>query len=253
MKQSTFRISDIHGHHEALKRALNYIEKLNRGNIVYFLGDYIDRGPKSRETLELVKHYVESNEGSVALRGNHDQMLLDFVNKGDNLWVANDYKCLTMKSLLPSTGMGYVSASGMYLELFTKEIGNERIKDALNKECAELLDWINSLPLTHETDTEILVHAGIDYFEEDWKNTSDETLIWAYPPDLETPNNTGKTVVVGHNQAYELRARHAPSDYGIFYNQPNNTYYIDGATPISQTVNVLELTADGKYIEHNCI
>ncbi|UOK56709.1 metallophosphoesterase [Bacillus sp. OVS6] len=41
------------------------------------LGDYIDRGPRSKETLSEVMSLVD--EGAIALRGNHDQMFYDWI------------------------------------------------------------------------------------------------------------------------------------------------------------------------------
>ena len=44
---------------------------------VLFVGDYIDRGPKIKETLEIVKAMVDS-ENAIALMGNHEYNALCF-------------------------------------------------------------------------------------------------------------------------------------------------------------------------------
>jgi predicted MPP superfamily phosphohydrolase len=44
---------------------------------VLFVGDYIDRGPKIRETLQIVKAMVD-NENAIALMGNHEYNALCF-------------------------------------------------------------------------------------------------------------------------------------------------------------------------------
>ena len=77
-------IGDIHGHADKL---LELLEKLgyttNNGTYchptrkVLFVGDYIDRGPKIRETLEIVKSMVDS-ENAIALMGNHEYNALCF-------------------------------------------------------------------------------------------------------------------------------------------------------------------------------
>ena len=72
-------IGDIHGHAdelEALLKKLGYKPKgtsyqHTEGRTVLFLGDYIDRGPKIKETLAIVRGMVEAGN-AVALMGNHE-------------------------------------------------------------------------------------------------------------------------------------------------------------------------------------
>ena len=77
-------IGDIHGHAdklEALLLKLGY-EKINgvyshSESKAVFVGDYIDRGPKIRETLKIVRTMVESDK-AIALMGNHEYNALCF-------------------------------------------------------------------------------------------------------------------------------------------------------------------------------
>jgi predicted MPP superfamily phosphohydrolase len=71
-------IGDIHGHAdqlEALLQKLGYTKTngayAHPEATALFVGDYIDRGPKIRETLEIVKAMVESLN-ALALMGNHE-------------------------------------------------------------------------------------------------------------------------------------------------------------------------------------
>lgn len=71
-------IGDIHGHAdqlEALLQKLGYTKTngayAHPEHTVLFVGDYIDRGPKIRETLEIVKAMVDSGN-AIALMGNHE-------------------------------------------------------------------------------------------------------------------------------------------------------------------------------------
>jgi predicted MPP superfamily phosphohydrolase len=77
-------IGDIHGHADKLEELLLKLGyKKSKGAYshlerkVLFVGDYIDRGPKIRETLEIVKSMVES-ENAIALMGNHEYNALCF-------------------------------------------------------------------------------------------------------------------------------------------------------------------------------
>src|SRR5678810_868958 len=77
-------IGDIHGYTEALKRLLEKLGyKQRNGNWqhsdrkVIFVGDYIDRGPAIRETLQIVKGMTDSGN-AIALMGNHEYNALCF-------------------------------------------------------------------------------------------------------------------------------------------------------------------------------
>ncbi len=77
-------IGDIHGHADALQHLLNRLG-YSRQKSVYghperqaiFLGDFIDRGPQIRETLEIVRPMVDSG-AALAVMGNHEINALAF-------------------------------------------------------------------------------------------------------------------------------------------------------------------------------
>ncbi len=77
-------IGDIHGHADKLEALLLKLGYTKSNGVyahpkrkVLFVGDYIDRGPKIRETLEIIKAMVES-ENAIALMGNHEYNALCF-------------------------------------------------------------------------------------------------------------------------------------------------------------------------------
>ena len=77
-------IGDIHGHADKLVQLLEKLGYSKQNNYyahpereVLFVGDYIDRGPQIRETLEIVKQMVE-NQSAIALMGNHEYNALCF-------------------------------------------------------------------------------------------------------------------------------------------------------------------------------
>ena len=77
-------ISDIHGQADAMKCLLKYANYNPTKDRLFLLGDYIGKGSNSLETLHLVKKYVQN--GAVALRGNHEQRVIQECKKGDHLW-----------------------------------------------------------------------------------------------------------------------------------------------------------------------
>lgn len=69
-------IGDVHGHYDGLMRLFEAIAPTSADQ-VFFLGDLIDRGPKSAEVVNFV-----SNSGHTCIMGNHEQLLLESLPNG---------------------------------------------------------------------------------------------------------------------------------------------------------------------------
>jgi len=107
-----FVIGDIHGMYDPLKVLTDYIYnkaiKQETVSKIIFLGDYIDCGPSSKEVVDLIlrlKHDFEV----VTLLGNHEEMLLSFVNrtfnylKVGNYWLSYNGGLQTVNSFYPGS------------------------------------------------------------------------------------------------------------------------------------------------------
>lgn len=80
---STYCISDIHGNLSALQALLKKIRFHDDGSDqLYLLGDYVDWGPCSIETLQFVME-LSKKPFVTCLIGNHDQMFLDEILQSD--------------------------------------------------------------------------------------------------------------------------------------------------------------------------
>src|SRR4051794_4584430 len=83
----TLAIGDIHGCLQALCTLLDAVG-LNPDDRVITLGDYVDRGPDSKGVLDRLTELYAAGQ-LVALRGNHDQMMIDVFHGGDPaLWLS---------------------------------------------------------------------------------------------------------------------------------------------------------------------
>ena len=81
MTNNIYAIGDIHGCLENLERLLESVNPdLTRDRLV-FIGDYIDRGPDSKGVVDYIirlrSRYPAEN--IICLKGNHEVMLLDFL------------------------------------------------------------------------------------------------------------------------------------------------------------------------------
>ena len=91
-----FAIGDVHGCKSLLerihKKILKKSKKVKGNKILIYLGDYVDRGHKAKETIDAIINFRPKDFKCIFIRGNHDQMLLDFVNgKSESLtvWLYN--------------------------------------------------------------------------------------------------------------------------------------------------------------------
>lgn len=133
MTQSASRrivIGDVHGHYDGLMLLLDAISA-TAADQIFFLGDLIDRGPKSAQVVEFVRshHYP-------CVLGNHEQMLLESFPQGQVFAPA-------LQAWLHSGGKTTM-ASYDNAELLLEHIA-----------------WMQTLPLHLDLGDLWLVHAGV--------------------------------------------------------------------------------------------
>src|SRR5690606_464550 len=91
---SLIAIGDIHGCARTLDVLLELLAPSADDRLV-FIGDYTDRGPDSKGTIDRLLELERAAEAGTGprctfLRGNHDQMMLDYLERGDfDLWRIN--------------------------------------------------------------------------------------------------------------------------------------------------------------------
>ncbi len=182
---STFVIGDVHGRRTQLRRLVEMLPRRPERDTLVLLGDLIDRG---EEITGLVSDVIEMSQGQnvVVLRGNHEQMLLDFIDDGAPLW------------LHPAVG------SESTFEQYTNRplpVEVEHQLDALRSEIAsampaEHLEMFRRLPLYHEDDYALYVHAGLDG-DKHPRETTARHLLWTRDPNF-YKHYHGKPCVFGH-------------------------------------------------------
>ena len=165
----TIAVGDIHGCAKALRTLLERIDPQADDQIV-FLGDYVDRGPYSRNVVEQILE-LRARCQVIPLRGNHEIMLLGILMSGlsPDLW-------------LNGGGRATVSSYGGSLE----------------KIPPDHLDFFCNLHAFHETDDAIFVHAN--YLpDRPMAEQPDQRLYWDHLSGLiPRAHESGKRVFVGH-------------------------------------------------------
>lgn len=90
-----YAIGDIHGCHDLMaemhRRIMAEImqDRPQDWRIIY-MGDYVDRGPASRQVIDFLAHATESDPRVIALAGNHDIGFLSFLSepRADSMFAA---------------------------------------------------------------------------------------------------------------------------------------------------------------------
>lgn len=175
-RMKTIVIGDIHGCYNELKTLIEdlttkhiYNKKKDR---LIFLGDYIDRGDDSRLVVNYIRDIQKGNPNVIALKGNHEDMLLNYYD-GDKYseWLYNGYE-YTLKSYKNH-----------------------------NSEFESDIQWMRNLPLYYEDEDFVYVHAGIDKRQSMDKQRHD-TLLWAREEFIYDTTPYNKRVIFGHTPKY---------------------------------------------------
>lgn len=87
MPHVTYAIGDVHGRADLLEPLLNAVIQDARSSgsepRILFLGDIVDRGPQSREAMDLVCDVLADHPESKLIRGNHDAYFLEFMSAAE--------------------------------------------------------------------------------------------------------------------------------------------------------------------------
>lgn len=235
-----YAMSDIHGHLDIFKSTLKNVDLKEKNNKLILLGDYIDRGDKSCETLYFIKELSEKFPGQVIpLLGNHEELFLDDlysmypmgeISEIKKYITEDEYKAILSKVYNESD------------DLLKAMIIYRYVTDLIKIKHKSLILWIKSLPRYYETENQIFAHAGIEEECGDyWKlGTSDDTFTWKYPP---VKGNFYKDIIAGHTHTSEIAE---DENYHKVFWDGKNHFYIDGATVISKNIPLLKYDTDKK-------
>jgi serine/threonine protein phosphatase 1 len=172
-----FAIGDIHGCVDELAVMLKTINPV-LGDTVVFVGDYIDRGPASREVIELLLEFDEGPADAVFLKGNHEDMLLNFMG------LPGRYG----ESFLFNGGAPTLESYG---------IGEQDLSATRDIIPPRHLKFFMGLQHSYLRPPFLFVHAGIVPGRR-LEDQSDEDLLWIRHDFIFHPHQLDVTVVFGH-------------------------------------------------------
>lgn len=185
---ATLAIGDIHGSLTALRVLLGELD-VERDQLV-FLGDYIDRGPDSREVLQTLID-LSADSRHVFLRGNHDDWLLRA--RAEKSW----YKSWISEGVGGKETLRSYGATAFDIS-------------ALSLIPEEHFAFLDRTRLYFQTDYEIFVHASISWQEPEENDARD--LLWPSFDDI-NPHPSGKRIICGHTS--QPNGLPADKDYAV--------------------------------------
>jgi serine/threonine protein phosphatase 1 len=191
-------IGDIHGCAAELKTLLNKLP-LTPESTVVFLGDYIDRGPDSRQVVETILT-LRGYCTVVTLLGNHEEMFLNFLKDRRSA----------------AAGLFIYNGGGSTLASYADERGRYDIPELH-------IQFFRSLLLSYRAPGFFFVHAGVpdvdlESFDE---NRHRRDLLWIRKPFLQSRYRWSRLIVHGHSpvKQVEQHERRINMDTGCVYNR----------------------------------
>jgi serine/threonine protein phosphatase 1 len=224
--QLLYAIGDVHGRADLLTELLAEIEadaaasQDVENRTLVFLGDYIDRGPDSRDVVETLISGLPQGFHAHFLKGNHEAILLDFLQDPSclGLWLANG-----ADSTLASYGVDVARLTRMRAEAETwRRAFIAVLPDAHRR-------FFKSLNLTICFGDYLFVHAGVRPGVP-LEVQDPEDLIWIRSVFRECEEPFGKIVVHGHTPvaAPEIRSNRIGIDTGAVFTNRLTALRLEG-------------------------
>ncbi|MBK8444097.1 MAG: serine/threonine protein phosphatase [Sphingobacteriales bacterium] len=146
-------VSDIHGHIQTFERLLYKKVKLQLTDELYILGDYIDRGPGSKQVIDCILELRQAGYSVHCIMGNHEKLMLDARNSllDAQIWLQNGGEA-TLRSFgvlnlyeIPPLYWRFLESLAYYIELNTYYLvhaGFDFSKSGAALEQLEAMLWI---------------------------------------------------------------------------------------------------------------
>lgn len=195
-----YAVGDVHGRHDLLQGLVRQIardaeaQNPSQQPLLVFLGDYVDRGPHSRQVVDTILALHEAPAFEVrALKGNHEEALLRFLEEPafGTTWAEHGGSAtLASYGVQPPATRTDVDAWTRASEDFAARLPGEH------------LDFYRGLDLVLEVGDYAFVHAGVRPGVP-LAQQSERDLLWIRGEFLQAPGPFDKVIVHGHTPMEE--------------------------------------------------
>jgi serine/threonine protein phosphatase 1 len=184
MVQKRWVIPDIHGDAKTLKALIEEQIKPVIGDELYFLGDYIDRGPDSKGVIDYIISLQKNGHTLTLLKGNHEDSLVELYDEQIKKKGPGKFRLFNRKK------RSWYHIGGKET---LKSFGVKKIKHIP----PEYIEWMRGLSYYASLDKYILVHAGLNCNTDDpFQDT--RSMLWLRDYNI-IPEKTGnRKIIHGH-------------------------------------------------------
>lgn len=221
-----YAVGDIHGCFDLLEALYEQMRRdLERAppreSLEIFLGDYVDRGPRSRDVVEWMIATQPACDRRICLMGNHEDMLLNALADPAAMehWLSNG----GVETLLSYKPVPRHMLAGMTLIQAHRDF-SASVPEPHRR-------FMTGLLRSAEFGDYVFVHAGLRPGRT-LAQQDPEDLVWIREPFLSSPHAFGKLVVHGHTpaDAPEIRPNRINIDTGAVFGGSLTCLVLEGST-----------------------
>lgn len=184
-----FAIGDIHGCLKTFRKLVEDVIRLTPDDVLFQVGDFIDRGPDSKGVLDYVSKLSKKGYRIRPVRGNHEEMLLE---------------SLTDPGVIMSWMYNGAEAT---LESFGLDLGTFITSDQVHLIPKKYIRQIEDFPYYIELDDYLIVHAAFNFYMDD-PFADNHAMIWSRDTMYDPVKAGFRRIIHGHTpiSVDEIRA-----------------------------------------------
>jgi serine/threonine protein phosphatase 1 len=191
--QLTYAIGDIHGYDDLFAQLLSEIrtdaEALGEKPRIVLLGDYVDRGPSSRQVLDRILALEQAQWCDlVAVMGNHEDAIVRFLDEPESGEVWRTWG-----------GAATLASYGVDMPFMANDAATwQKVRDAFAAAIDPAhLALLYRMPACYQSGDYLFVHAGVDP-ERPLAEQGPETFMYIRGAFLQAVRSCDLVVVHGH-------------------------------------------------------
>ncbi|MGE5425362.1 MAG: metallophosphoesterase [Syntrophothermus sp.] len=228
-------IPDIHGCLNTLRGLLEEQIRPDKEDELFFLGDYIDRGPDSMQVIDYIRNLETAGYKVIPLKGNHEDFAVELYDaeKNSGSW----FKMFSGKKRRSWDLIGGKET--------LKSFGVSNLKDIPE----EYIGWMRGLRYYAETEKFVMVHAGMN-FKIDDPFTDTRAMLWLREYEIQPAKIGNRRIIHGHVPVNMELIVQAVKNSAFRFIDLDNGPYIKGREGFGSLV-ALELTEMHLVIQDN--
>jgi len=221
-----FSIGDIHGRFDLLetihKKIMEHSQQYDEIHTIICLGDYVDRGPQSKEVIEFLQTNPFTGFKHVYLKGNHEDMLIKslYINADNVIYDKYQQNIRAARDIFLGNG-GDKTLKSFGVENPAILLYN---KDSLNEIFLPYKQFFDGLLDFYESNGYYFVHAGIvpgiPFDQQDCN-----AILWIRDKFLNSDIDHGPMIIHGHTPTItrgigttpEIKSNRINIDTGAYY------------------------------------